>query len=72
MIFDSKWEGSTDPEIKSGVGIFKVGDYEREIKLESFEDFWFIDTALTLAYGEGRDKGRGTLIYDIKTFLDDQ
>jgi hypothetical protein len=50
-----EWEGSTDPEVFSGIATFYVNGKTRSIRLESYSDYVMIGSLLDAAYVQGHE-----------------
>jgi len=53
--FARQWSGSTEENVKSGEGVYVVGDDEYRVRLKSFSQFSDIGAMLNAAYRQGRE-----------------
>lgn len=69
-MYPAEWKGSTDPDDKSGVGIFKIEGVEYSLRLDSFTSFQMVGEMLDCAFDQGKSFAAGAMRSHIMRAMD--
>jgi len=65
-----EWEGSSYPEVKSGIAKFKFNDeLECTLRLDSYSEFNCISKFIEGMFNSGRAEGMTEILMDLKEFV---
>lgn len=69
MKFQSEFMASTDPKDKSGWATFHVGDVERAVFFNDFQDYHVVSILLNEARQYGREEAAGQVARRLEQFV---
>jgi hypothetical protein len=70
FMYPYEWKGSENPDIKKGIGIFKVDGIEFVLHLEDFESSKHVIIMLDTAFDQGRRFGAVAVRDAVKSASD--